>query len=227
MGLSIHYSGKITDKSKLSQMIEEVEEIATVHGWKYTIYKRSFPKSDALSLTGYDGELYGIDVSPEGSEPISFCFLSNAKMSSIMQLACWGKYENETQFEIQTDTQDEDGQWKSENKTLTITKDDAVSYLYQCSSKTQYAGAAIHEMIIGLIRYVSKEYLSDFELADETLFWETGDRALLLANFERSDSLISAFGSALSQTHRKQDESVDECLKRILKDFRNKKDSEK
>ena len=38
MGLSIHYSGQITDKSKLSQLIEEVEEIATVHGWKYHIY---------------------------------------------------------------------------------------------------------------------------------------------------------------------------------------------
>ncbi len=227
MGLSIHYSGQIADKSKLSQLIEEVEEIATVHGWKYNIYERCFPKNDMLSNSDFDGELYGISISPKGCEPVSFSFLSNGKMSSIMQLACWGKYDNDAQFEIQTETQDEDGQWKSENETLTITKDDAVSYLYQCSSKTQYAGAAIHEMIIGLIRYVSKEYLSDFELSDETLFWETGDRALLEANFERSDSLMSAFGLALSQTHRKQDESVDECLKRILKDFRNKKDSEK
>ena len=48
-------------------------------------------------------------------------------MSSIMQLACWGKYDNEAQFEIQTDTQDEDGQWKSKNETLTITKEVAVS----------------------------------------------------------------------------------------------------
>lgn len=224
MGLSIHYSGQITDKSKLSQLIEEVEEIATVHGWKYHIYERNFPKIDVNTDTIYDGKLYGIDVSPKGSEPISFCFLSNGRMSSIMQLACWGKYDNEAQFEIQTDTQDEDGQWKSKNETLTITKEVAVSYLYKCSSKTQFAGAAIHEMIIGLIRYVSKEYLSDFELTDESLFWETSDRVLLEANFQKNSRLLSAFGSALSQTQRLPNESVEECLKRILKDFRSKKD---
>lgn len=224
MGLSIHYSGQITDKSTLSQLIEEVEEIATVHGWKYHIYERNFPKIDVNTDTIYDGKLYGIDVSPKGSEPISFCFLSNGRMSSIMQLACWGKYDNEAQFEIQTDTQDEDGQWKSKNETLTITKEVAVSYLYKCSSKTQFAGAAIHEMIIGLIRYVSKEYLSDFELTDESLFWETSDRVLLEANFQKNSRLLSAFGSALSQTQRLPNESVEECLKRILKDFRSKKD---
>lgn len=223
MGLSIHYSGCITDKSKLSQLIEEVEEIATVHGWRYCIYERSFPKNDNISNANFDGDLYGIDISPKGSEPISFCFLSNGKMTSVMQLVCWGKYDNQKQFEIQTNTQDEYGQWKSKNEILTITKDNAVRYLYECSSKTQYAGAAAHEMIIGLIRYVSKKYLSDFKLTDETLFWETGDVQLLEENFKRSDSLISEFGTTLSETFRNKDESVDEFIVRILKNFRDKK----
>ena len=79
-------------------------------------------------------------------------------------------------------------------------------------------------MIIGLIRYVSKEYLSDFELTDESLFWETSDRVLLEANFQKNSRLLSAFGSALSQTQRLPNESAEECLKRILKDFRSKND---
>jgi transposase len=43
MGLTIHYSGRIADKSKLPQLIEEVEEIVNEHGWKYTVYDREFP----------------------------------------------------------------------------------------------------------------------------------------------------------------------------------------
>ena len=200
-----------------------MEKIATVHGWSYNIYERSFPKNDIASYTNFDGNLYGIDISPKGSEPISFCFLSNGKMTNVMQLVCWGKYDNQKQFKIQSKTQDEFGQWKSENQILTITKDNAVQYLYQCSSKTQYAGAAAHEMIIGLIRYISKEYLSDFKLTDESLFWETNDCSLLQENFKTSNSLILEFGTTLSETYRNNDESVDECLERILNGFRNKK----
>ena len=52
MGLSIHYSGRIADKNTLPQLIEEVEEIATVHGWKYSIYEREFPVSESVTLRG-------------------------------------------------------------------------------------------------------------------------------------------------------------------------------
>ena len=39
MGISIHYSGRITDKRRLPQLIEEIQEIATVHNWKSQIYE--------------------------------------------------------------------------------------------------------------------------------------------------------------------------------------------
>ena len=90
MGVSIHYSGRITDKNKLPQLIDEVEEIASVHNWKYNIYEQKFPVNETINLSDHhDGKLYGIDFTPEGSEPVSICFLSNGRMSSIMQLFCW------------------------------------------------------------------------------------------------------------------------------------------
>ena len=46
MGLTIHYSGRITDKKKLPLLIEELEEISKVHGWKYHIYETEFPAGD-------------------------------------------------------------------------------------------------------------------------------------------------------------------------------------
>ena len=105
MGLTIHYSGRIADKNTLPQLMEEVEEIATVHGWKYSIYERVFPglSSESATVSGaltnknevHDGKLYGIEFSPKGSEPVSICFLSNGRMSSIMQLACWGEFKEE------------------------------------------------------------------------------------------------------------------------------------
>ncbi len=67
MGISIHYSGKIADKQKLPQLIEEVQEIATVHGWNYQVYEPTFPisttqqheQSNVADAT-HDDLLYGI-----------------------------------------------------------------------------------------------------------------------------------------------------------------------
>ena len=37
MGLSIHYSGSFNNSGSLSEMIEEVKDIAEVFKWKYNI----------------------------------------------------------------------------------------------------------------------------------------------------------------------------------------------
>ncbi len=40
MGIAIHYSGIIANKQHLPQLIEEVQEIASVHGWKSHVYEK-------------------------------------------------------------------------------------------------------------------------------------------------------------------------------------------
>lgn len=238
MGISIHYSGWIADKSKLPQLIEEVAEIATVHGWKYQIYEREFPfcsegmalhnkytkaQNDDFTQQNHDGKLYGIDISPKGSEPVSFCFLSNGRMSSIMQLFCWGKYDGDKKVELLSSTFNERGETLIDKEERTITREDFISYLYQCCSKTQYAGPEAHKMIIGIFRYIVKNYLADFTMIDEAQFWETSDENILKENFRRNAALIEAFRATLVENKSIAGEDVDTYIERIIQAFRRRK----
>lgn len=227
MGLTIHYSGRIADKKKLAQLIEEVEEIAGVHGWKFSIYEREFPVSESLTaseaLTNtHDGKLYGIDFTPDGSEPVSICFLSNGRMSGIMQLACWGEFREEKSVVLYNARVGEDGDVEICSEEIHHTAEDYNRYLYMCSSKTQYAGPEAHALIIALLRYLSKQYLSEFKMVDETQFWDTNDKALLMANFTRNTALLDGFGMLLADSKRLGDEELDSYLERIIKEFRTK-----
>lgn len=230
MGLSIHYSGQIADKNRLPQLIEEVEEIAKVHGWKYSIYEREFPEESKEAHSNeslqnkskHDGKLYGIDFTPHGSEPISIAFLSNGRMSSVMQLYCWGEFKEEKHIEINNANVNEQGELEMHNEELILTADYYQRYLYKCSSKTQYAGVQAHEMVIGVFRYLNKNFLKDFELIDEGNFWETYDKDLLIRTFERYTSLINGFASALTETKKKEDEDLDAYMERVIREFRGK-----
>lgn len=226
MGLTIHYSGSIADKRKLPQLIEEVEEIARFQGWKYNVYEREFP--DKLNLTGqkqeqHDGKLYGIDFTPEGSESVSICFLSNGRMSSIMQLACWGEFKGEKPLVLYHAELDEDGEVEIESEVIQHTAEDFKRYLYMCSAKTQYAGPDTHELIIGVMRYLAKTYLADFKLTDESELWETEDRALMHRNFERTGRMIDSFGESLNNENRLPGEDIESFIRRIMEEFRKKK----
>ncbi len=43
------------------------------------------------------------------------------------------------------------------------------------STKTSYAGSDTHMAIIKFLRYLSEKYFSDFELKDDSLYWESND----------------------------------------------------
>ena len=223
MGVSIHYSGRITDKNKLPQLIDEVEEIASVHNWKYNIYEQKFPVNETINLSDHhDGKLYGIDFTPEGSEPVSICFLSNGRMSSIMQLFCRGEFKEEKTIVISSANVTDQGGLEIQQKEETLTAADYNKFLCMCSTKTQYAGSEMHAMIIGVLRYVSKQYLSDFNLVDESQFWETNDKVLLKENFARNAAIIEGFGCVLAENQRLADEDWDSYIQRIIKAFRSK-----
>jgi len=191
MGLTIHYQGRIADKQKLPQLIEELEEISKVHGWKYHVFETTFPKGDYPDDLN-DGNLYGICLNPPGSEPLAFSFARNGRMCGPLQLSCWGNSTDETERK----------------------------YLYMNFTKTQYAGAEIHKMIIGIFRFVSTHYLSDFEMNDEAEFWETSDEDLLVENFKRNTELINSFAEALQKNTPREGEDVETYLERIIREFR-------
>jgi len=228
MGISIHYSGRIANKQNLPQLLEEVQEIATVHGWKTHIYENEFPASidsltpsETFNNSEHDGLLYGIDFTPDGSEPVSICFLSNGRMSTIMQLACWGDFETESVITIQSEELDAEGNWISSSDSMKLDKAEFNRLLYMCSTKTQYAGPDAHELIIGVLRYISKTYISDFKLIDEAEFWETDNKQILVDNFTRNGLLIKNFSKNLQSTTRMPDEDLDSFIRRIAQGMKN------
>lgn len=234
MGISIHYSGRISNKQRLPQLIKEIQEIATVHNWKSQIYEREFPidrevvtLSDSFTLEStHDGNLYGIDFTPEGCEPVSVCFLRNGRMSSIMQLTCWGDFKEEQHYTVVTEEWDASGKTNSSTKDLVLDQTEFNRMLYLCSTKTQFAGPNTHEFIIGVLRYISNNFLSDFELLDEGEFWETGDTGLLKKNFIRNGFLIDSFSDGLTNTPRLPGEDIESFIRRIASKINKKQEEE-
>jgi hypothetical protein len=193
MGLSIHYSGRFNAKASLSQMIEEVKDIAEIYKWPYHVFEDEFP-ADSLAKAEYDQNIYGICFTPPECETVSLCFLSNGKMSNVLNLEFYGNPKNEEE----------------------------AAYLYMLSVKTQYAGIEIHKLVIHLLKYLSKKYLQDFIVSDEGGYWETGDEKLLQETFKRYTILIESFASSLETYPKKYGESFEVYFERLLKQIQEK-----
>ncbi len=193
MGLSFHYNGRIADTKLLPKLIEDLEDIAELHKWKYNVFARNFPVVEAQS-DAQRHNVYGMCFTPPGCETVFVSFLNNGRMSSPILLDFWGEAKKEPE------------------------KD----YLYMLSVKTQYAGAEIHKLLIGIFHFLDKKYLTDFELYDEGDYWETGDDKLLLKNFNQNAFLINSFKSALQSLPIQEDEKPEDYIFRIIKEMKDK-----
>lgn len=194
MGLSFHYNGKIADPALLPGLIDEVQDIAKVHNWKYYVFDREFAKTD-FGNSSHNQKVYGICFTPPGCETVDLCFLSNGRMSSVVNLKLWGESIDPTEKE----------------------------YLYMLSVKTQYASVELHQLLIQLFRYLNKKYLSDFNLYDEGDYWETNDEILLRTNFDKNLALINSIGSAFELIPKEKGEDLEAYLERIIKVIHEKK----
>jgi hypothetical protein len=187
MGLSIHYSGRISKPELLPALIEEVEEIVKIYQWPYDVFERHFPP-DTFGKKEYNDSIYGISFTPANCETIPVCFLSNGRISDIFHLDLFGRSKN-----------------PKERK-----------YVYMLSVKTQFAGIEIHSFIIELFRYLNKKYFAGFKMIDEGSYWETHDKELLEFNFKKYNMLINAFSSALENYPMLPDENVENYVLRLL-----------
>lgn len=194
MGLSIHYNGRLRDPASLSEMIEEVKDIAEFNKWEYFILKEQFP-DDAFTKNSYNQDVYGICISPPKCETISLSFLSNGRMSDLPHLKNFGNSDDKKYQE----------------------------YLYMLSAKTQYAGIEIHKFIIHLFHYLDKKYFQDFKMMDEGEYWETGDEKLLQEIFKRYNDLMDNFSFALENIPMNAGETYEIYFERIMKQIHNKK----
>lgn len=177
MCVSIEYSGRIRDRHKLSQLIEDISNIVALYGWKTKVYGKEFPLLyDAElyfhSLLGreLDGKLYGIEFTPIGCEAVSVCFLNNGRISSEKLLERWKDAEAKTETEVKGE----------------------LDYLYRCRVVTQGGGPKVHEQLVGVMRFLLYQYIDDLQVWDKTQFWDTDNREQLQMCFKKHDELLQA-----------------------------------
>jgi hypothetical protein len=194
MGITIHYSGRFNPAASLSEMIDEIEDIASAQDWEYVIFEREFPAalhSDGMTqsppVTDTDN-IYGISFSPPHCEAVQFTFLSNGCMSNPLNLQLYGH---------STDPQEQE-------------------FLYMLFTKTQFAGVETHILIVALLRYLSKKYLSEFAVNDEGEYWETGDKALLESNFKKVENYIDLVQNSFEAFPIGDEESIEQYVDRLM-----------
>lgn len=194
MGITIHYSGRFKKKASLPAMIEEVKDIVSVYNWPYFIYDTEFP-GKGFGKQEYDDNIYGIHFSPPESEPVWLCFLSNGRMSNIINVKLYA------------------------NSSVSRDK----LYLYMLFTKTQFAGTEIHKIIVHLLKYISKKYLAHFKVIDEGEYWETGDEKLLEENFSCLTQYINDFTTAIETFPKENGETFEAYFLKLMQHIKNKK----
>ena len=184
MGLSIHYSGRLKEAVTLSKLIEDVKDVAIIEKWDYFVFENEFENqqfSDEIIIKN----LYGIMITPPNCESLCFTFLTNGKMSGILNYAV-----------LQMDGKI--------NENLT----------YSVAANTQYSGFENHKKIILLLDFIEKKYLENFTCVDDGNYWETRDEELLKETFIRYTNLINSFSSSIEMLPKNENENIEDYLLR-------------
>jgi hypothetical protein len=188
MGLSIHYSGRLRKAEDLPFLVEEVKDVSDVYGWKYKIHDNCFPDNTFDGHTSFEN-IYGISFTPTDCETISIAFLSNGTMVCPVRVLFFADSGDETQR----------------------------SYIYTVSVKTQFAGAIVHQLLIRLFKYLNGKYLDDFNLSDESYYWETDDENLMRERFKLYDNLLDNVVLSVQTFPIKSGEDMISYFERLMK----------
>jgi hypothetical protein len=183
MGVSIHYSGQLKDAALLPLLVEELEDIAKILDWKYTIFLREYPNNQFEDTVSNNN--YGIKVSPPECEPVVFVFDHEGYI-----YAPWLKQFFTERF-----------------------------YIYNISTKTQFAGADTHVKVIELMRHLNKKYFNNFTMIDEGEYWETGDRAIVEEKISFLGDKIKQLTNSLKNKKMNEGETMEDFIKRIAEDL--------
>lgn len=185
MGLTIHYNGKLKNANDLKSLIDDVKDVAIAEKWDYFVFEDQFENNSFSEIIDREN-LYGIMITPPKSEPFSMSFLSNGRMSSIL---------NFNVMQLGNDINEE--------------------LLYAVFTKTQYSGYENHKKLILLLDFISKRYLEDFECKDDGYYWESRDEDLLKKTFEKYTNLIDGFTSSIEMIPMNEGENLEDYLIRL------------
>ncbi len=124
----------------------------------------------------------GVMITPAGSEPIWLTFLQNGKLYDPSHFI----YTTRPELEV---VNEEKRKW--------------------IFTKTQYAGVDTHMAIIKFFRYLRMKYFEDFELQDESKYWETDDITVCLECFGVIDISIDPLSGIFESLDDEYDDEDD------------------
>jgi hypothetical protein len=195
MGLSVSYSGQIKNAESLPLLVEEVKDISEIYGWKYSVYETYFPNNTLDEKESFE-KIYGICFTPTNSETVDIAFLSNGIMVNPNGVKFFADSKNELQRYC----------------------------IYNNFVKTQYAGVFIHQLIINLFKYLNNKYFEQFNMSDDSHYWETGDENILRENFKEYDALLDNFVLGIQTFPANKGETMSAYFDRVLGHINKMKD---
>ncbi len=80
---------------------------------------------------------------------------------------------------------------------------------------TQFAGQDAHMALIKLLRYLSQKYFEEFEIVDESEYWETGDEQLCSDRFDWFTQYMDMESQKLDQLDGRTGESGSTFSERV------------
>lgn len=178
MGVTIHYRGTLDDTGSIDAFRRELADIGKSMGWETSPLDDSWLEPPSARLEHRDGVatitghlgLKGISLRP-GDKAESLSFLFDAQ-----------------------------GCLRSCMDVIMRCEGNAVTEKHWESIKTQFASPDLHIWIIGLLKYLKKRYMPDLEVSDEGEYWETGDRAALVAKMQLINNKINWLSDELTSS---------------------------
>ena len=90
-------------------------------------------------------------------------------------------------------------------------------YIYTISVKTQFAGITVHQLLIRLFKYLNDKYFEDFQLNDESHYWETDDENLMRERFKEYDNLLDNVVLSIETFPIESGENIISYFERLMK----------
>jgi len=177
MGVSIHYRGKLADIRKINVLCDELALISDKMGWACTRLEEDWSKpADAtIEVADHSSQIIG-HLPLKG-----IAFTINPKCELLQFFFDSNGYLHDPMSIVQIS----EGVMKTENSWVSI--------------KTQFAGPAAHIWIVGLLKYLKDNYLSDFEVHDEGEYWETENFGTLKEKMNLINEKMDAVTGELSR----------------------------
>ncbi len=220
MGLSFHFKGKLESAAKLPIFIEEIEDICKVFDWKFSVLSTEYPNDQFVSPL--NDEDYGVIFSPQDCEPVTLIFDSEGRIYNPWMKDIITKHE-EGQVKVitvQLNLEDEEL-----NPVFSEGSEgfDPLDMIYTVSVKTQFTKSEQYVKIMELMRYLSEKYFSDFDMVDESEYWDSRNPETINSKLNKVSKFIEKFEDMVSNEDIK---SPDDFLKFIKKLTQRIKDNE-